>query len=219
MRRFAPQLDILPPPQRILWPDLDQVPAGFTLYGGTALALRLGHRQSIDFDFFSFRDIEPDRLLEDLAVLRNAHTLQREKNTLTVLVDRDGPIKLSFFGLPRLRQLSPPEQAQDNQIQVASLLDLAGTKASVVQRRAEAKDYIDLDAIFSTTDISIAEALGAASAIYGASFNPQITLKALSFFDDGNLHEVPIDARERLAAAARTADLDSLPSFESTELP
>ena len=49
---LAPRLDILPPPLRTLWPELAAVPGRFVLYGGTGLALRLGHRQSLDFDFF-----------------------------------------------------------------------------------------------------------------------------------------------------------------------
>jgi len=50
---FTPNLSILPPPQLRLWSELDATPEAFTLYGGTALALRLGHRTSVDFDFFS----------------------------------------------------------------------------------------------------------------------------------------------------------------------
>ena len=46
-------LNILPAEQRILWNELQSTPEHFALYGGTALALFLGHRQSIDFDFFS----------------------------------------------------------------------------------------------------------------------------------------------------------------------
>lgn len=46
-------MDILPASQRQLWPELDAVPADFVLYGGTGLALQLGHRVSEDFDFFS----------------------------------------------------------------------------------------------------------------------------------------------------------------------
>ena len=49
MPTFQPRVDILPPPQRTLWPELDATPDDFTLYCGTALALRLGHRQSGDF--------------------------------------------------------------------------------------------------------------------------------------------------------------------------
>jgi hypothetical protein len=48
---FTPHLNTLLAPQRALWPELGATPGAFTLYGGTALALRIGHRTSIDFDF------------------------------------------------------------------------------------------------------------------------------------------------------------------------
>lgn len=211
---MVPRLEILPPPQRALWPELVQIPKQFVLYGGTAIALRLGHRQSVDFDFFSFQDIDPGRLLVDLDLLRSARTLDRRPNTLTVLIERSGPIQISFFGLPRLKQLQPPDQAVDNAIKIASFLDLAGTKASVIQVRAEAKDYLDLDAIMTSTSIDLPSALSAAGAIYGTSFNPQVTLKALSYFEDGNLSALPDAIRERLATAARSVDLDHLPAVE-----
>lgn len=44
--RFTPRLDILPSAQRRLWDELGATPPEFTLYGGTAIALQLGHRQS-----------------------------------------------------------------------------------------------------------------------------------------------------------------------------
>jgi len=56
--------------------------------------------------------------------------------------------------------------------------------------------------------------LTAAQALYGASFNPQITLKALSYFEDGNLQLLPDDAKTRLTAAARDVDLDRLPRLD-----
>jgi hypothetical protein len=55
---FTPRLDILPPAQRTLSPHLIQVPGHFVLYGGTAIWLRLGHRQSVDFDFFSDAELD-----------------------------------------------------------------------------------------------------------------------------------------------------------------
>ena len=103
--------------------------------------------------------------------------------------------------------------APDNRLKVASLLDLAGTTASVVQVRAEAKDDIDSDALITAGLIALPMALAAAGAIYGQQFNPQITLKALSFFDDGNLELLPMATRLRLAAAARGVDLDALPEI------
>ena len=50
---LEPKLEILSAAQRILWLELATVPDTFVLYGGTGLALRLGHRVSVDFDFFS----------------------------------------------------------------------------------------------------------------------------------------------------------------------
>lgn len=99
----------------------------------------------------------------------------------------------------------------DNGLKIASLLDLAGTKASVVQLRAEAKDYLDLDTLITKGGISLPMALAAAKALYGLPFNPQITLKSLSYFDDGDLRSLPEESKMRLVAAAREVDLDRLP--------
>jgi len=95
-----------------------------------------------------------------------------------------------------------------------AFLDLAGTKASVVQLRAEAKDYIDIDALIMAGKVDLPLALSAAQWLYGSTFNPQITLKALSFFDDGDLRELPEDMKLRLATAAREVDLDRLPGID-----
>jgi hypothetical protein len=59
--------------------------------------------------------------------------------------------------------------------------------------------------------IDLPAALVCAREIYGPFFNPQLTLKALSFFGDGNLHRLPRDLQDRLARAAREVDLDRLP--------
>jgi hypothetical protein len=208
---FTPRLDILPPPQRRLWDELAAIPAEFVLYGGTALALHLGHRQSMDFDFFGNRPLDPMLLVPAVPFLAGAIVTQRAPNTFSCTVDRGGVIQVSFFGLPDLPRLAPPLIAPDNGLQVASLLDLAGTKASVVQVRAEAKDYIDIDALLNDGRIDLPMALAAGRAIYGASFNPQNTLKALSYFEDGNLRRLSRQVRDRLARAAREVDLDRLP--------
>jgi hypothetical protein len=210
---FKLRLDILPPAQRRVWDELAAIPPEFVLYGGTALALRLGHRQSIDFDFLGSRKFAPRALTDSLPLLAEATITQQAPNTLSVVVSRGGPVKLSFFGVPGIVRLQPAQIAPDNGLQVASLIDLAGTKASVVQQRAEAKDYIDIDAILTDGRIDLPSALAAAKAIYGRQFNPLITLKALSFFDDGDLHRLPDAIKDRLAAAARRVDAERLPAI------
>ena len=206
-------LDILPEAQRRLWGELRDLPSDFVLYGGTAIALQLGHRESIDFDFFSNRPLDGTQLDLSLPFLGGATITQREPNTLSCTVIRGGQIKLSFFGVPNLPRLAAPIVSQDNGLQIAALLDLAGTKASVIQMRAEAKDYIDIDALLSDGRIDLPTALASAKLIYGAQFNPQITLKALSYFDDGGLADLPDDVKLRLVRAVKAVDLDHLPSL------
>ena len=133
---FTPKLGILPPPQRSLWDELSETPPEFVLYGGTALALRLGHRHSEDFGFFSNRSFAPESLRKRIQYLQGAEISQMEANTLTAIVDRNGPVKVSFFGGLALNRVYDPDVTVDNKIQVASLLDVAATKLSTIQQRA-----------------------------------------------------------------------------------
>lgn len=207
---LIPRLDILPAAQRALWPELSATPQDFTLYGGTAIALRLGHRASADFDFFGRTGFDPDQLLATVPYLADARVLQREENTLTCRVTRGGPILVSFFGLPTIGRIEEPTPVEGPGLKIASLIDLAGMKVSVVQKRAQAKDYVDIDALLSA-GISLPSALAAGRAIYGSAFEPQITLKALTYFGDGDLPSLPAHFQRRLAAAATAVDLDNLP--------
>ena len=68
---FEPCLEILPECQKRLWQELDAVPPDFVLYGGTGLALQLGHRISEDFDFFSSSGFDPELLRSRLPFLRD----------------------------------------------------------------------------------------------------------------------------------------------------
>jgi hypothetical protein len=206
---FDPILSILPAPQRRLWPELSATPAQFTLYGGTALALRLGHRSSVDFDFFSNDHLDPDLLARAVPYLHGAERVQVAPDTLTCRVDRDGDVLVSFFGGLDLGHVLDPDVALGTSIKVASLLDIAATKLAVVQKRAEEKDYIDVDAILRS-GVTLTEALIAARTVYGERFNPVVTLKALSYFDD--VASLPPDVRGRLSLAVADVNVASLAS-------
>lgn len=214
---LKPHLDILPSPQRRVWSDLKDVPAEFVLWGGTAVALHLGHRQSVDFDFFSNVDADLDAMLRTCPLLRDCQVTSRSAGTLNCTVDRGGDVKLSFFAVPGVLQpLRPSLTVEDNGLQVASLIDLAAMKVKVVQDRAEAKDYIDIDAILREGSITLGQALRAAEMVYGQAFAPVPSLKALAYFDDGNLRTLDDDLRARLKAAVQSVDPLRLPSLERT---
>lgn len=206
-------LGMLPGPQRRLWSALGDTPTDFVLYGGTALALRLGHRESVDFDFFSRASFAPEDLRKRIGYLEAARTLQQSENTLTCAVDREGDVHVSFFGGLDLCSVHEPDRADGPGIFVASLLDVAATKVTTVQARADAKDYLDIDAVLRA-GVALEDALGAAGAVYGTGFNPLLTLKALTYYAEGDLDTVPNTVRDRLATAVGAVDLTHLPTFE-----
>ncbi len=207
---FRPNLSILPEPQRQLWAELRDTPKTFVLYGGTALALRLGHRQSEDFDFFSNKSFQPTSLRTSIPYLKHAEMTQFQENTLTAIVDRNGPVKLSFFGSLGIKRVHDPDIAEENGVQIASLLDLLASKLKTIHLRAEMKDYRDIVAMFDA-GLSLAEGLAAAAGIYGKEFNGALSLKALTFFQDGDLPSLTPAVQKRLLEAATSVNLKELP--------
>jgi Nucleotidyl transferase AbiEii toxin, Type IV TA system len=146
MSPFNPRKDILPPAQRELWMEL--LPAqglGFVLYGGTAIALRLGHRTSEDFDFFTERELHKEALLEAFPFITRSTVLQDRSNSFTVQVPfgrfENHYVKVSFFGSISFGRVGEPGITSDGVLQVASLDDLMANKVKVILQRVSAKDY------------------------------------------------------------------------------
>jgi hypothetical protein len=171
------------------------------LYGGTALALRTGSRESEDFDFFTNDPVDAHTLASTVSWLRDAELVQAAPSTATFLVDRGGRVKISFFGGLTLGRVGDVSEAVDTGVRVASLLDLAAQKVRVVQVRAERKDYLDLATLIDR-GITLPRALGAARALY-PEFAPLVTIKALSYFGDGDLDGLPDRVKAALARAAQ----------------
>ena len=204
---FKPILDILPSEQRKLWPALSDIPDCFVLYDGTALTLRLGHRFSVDFDFFSSNPVDFDTLFR-LPFVARAEVLQRERDTLTVSAmtdDTTNPVIVSFFGGIDTGRVGDPERTDDGVLRVASLLDLFGTKFKVLLQRVAARDYLDLAAILRA-GLPLKDGHGAAATLYGRQFPPTEPVKALSYFDKGDATNVDPATREFLARQAMAWD-------------
>lgn len=205
-----PQLSVLPPAQRRLWPELSEFPRHFVLYGGTGLALRVGGRQSEDFDLFTSEPVNAHALAESLACLTGAELIQAAPNTATWQVDRGGPVRVSCFGNLTFGRVGEVARSRDNHVQIASLMDLAAQKVRTIQVRALKKDYADL-ATLIRHGIPLAQALGAARGLY-PDFAPLVSLKALSYFGDGDLADLPEDIREfLLQSAASVREIPSIP--------
>jgi hypothetical protein len=166
------------------------------LYGGTAVALRCGNRESVDFDFFGPQPLDKDALRQAMPIVADGTVLQDEVDTLTVLTSR---VKLSFFGVG-VTSLAPPELTDDGVLLVASPVDLLAHKLKVILQRIEAKDYQDIDALLAY-GVSLHAGLTGAQTLFGKSFQPAESLKALTYFGDGDLTSVDAATRRRLRAS------------------
>lgn len=210
---FKPRMEILPPAQQRLWPELSKASdLGFVLYGGTAIALRLGHRPSVDFDFFSETPLDREMIKTAFPFVAQSSVLQDERNALSILVPYGGfehsHVKISFFGTIGFGRVGEPDITEDRVLQVASLDDLMATKVKVVLQRAEAKDYRDIAAMVNA-GISLSHGLAAARVIFGPNFQPSESLKALVYFNDGDLHT--LNKAEKNALVQAVSDIRELP--------
>ena len=206
---FEPTLSTLPEAQRDLWPALIDIPDSYVLYGGTALALRLGHRSSVDFDFFSSDTLDFGALYK-IPFIADAEVLQREPTALTISVNPPDPVKVSFFGNIGFGRVGRPDQTADGVLAVASLLDLFGTKLKVLLQRVAARDYLDLAAILRA-GVPLQDGLGAAVALYGNEFPPIDAVKALAYYGDDIVEEVDAATRRYLTHQASRWDFGVTP--------
>ena len=158
-------------------PALGAFKKDFYLAGGTALALQLGHRVSVDFDFFTERDFETEELYERIQKVFGEVTLTQESsNTLAIVVQDDMRISFMKYRYPLLDACVDTEH-----LRLASILDIGCMKLSTIVSRAELKDYVDL--FFILKHISLTKLLiDLAKKI--PSLDQIFVMKALVSFDD-----------------------------------
>jgi hypothetical protein len=199
---FEPHWEVLPTSQRVLWPRLAPgLKFGFVRYGGTAAALRLGHRSSIDFDFFTEKPIDASELEGEFSFWPQSTVIQQHPNALSVLAPSiGGNVKISFFGGIRIGRVGTPDLTGDGVMKIASMEDLLSTKLKVILQRIESKDYLDIVAILRS-GVKLENGLGAATAMYNPNFQASEAMKALTYFEGGDLISFPVPDREYLTRA------------------
>ena len=199
-QRLEPKLSILPAAQREILPHLAPAPKlGFVLYGGTAIALHLGHRESLDFDFFRSDSLDKDQLRTAFSFVRGAAVLRDTPDTLVILAEMpSGAVKVSLFGGIGFGRVNDPLQTSDGTLLVASLDDLMATKLKATLDRAEAKDYRDIAEMISV-GVPLAAGLSAFSQMFNGE--PAKVLRALGYFKDGDLNTLNAVDRKILCDA------------------
>ena len=161
---------------------------GFYLAGGTGLCLHLGHRRSVDLDFFCESDFDPDALLRELVAEGVAAANVRTKPSTLWFEVEDVPISLMRFCYPNMH--TPDEKWLG--IRVASLEDIAAMKIEAIASRGARKDFIDLYLICKR-GLGVKGALEAFNMRF-ASAHPDILhrLKALTYFNDAEREPLPV---------------------------
>ena len=150
----------------------------YYLVGGTAIALHIGHRRSVDFDMFKPTELNHKRNLDRIVASGLEYQVTRrvfEQMNLIV-----GDVKLTFFQYP-----FPvvPEDTFGNVFRMPSLLSLAAMKADALGRRSKWKDYVDLYFLL-TRYLKLREIADKANQIFGDLFSEKLLRAQLSYFDD-----------------------------------
>ena len=207
-QRLDPKFDVLPAAQQQIWNALAAAPRlGFVLYGGTAIALHLGHRRSIDFDFFRSASLDKNQIRAEFAFVKGAAVLQDTPDTQVMLAEMPaGLVKISFFGSIGFGRVNDPLLTRDGVLLVASLDDLMATKLKATLDRAEAKDYRDIAAMIAA-GVSLSAGLSAFKQMFNGE--PAQVLRAIGYFKDGDLNTLS-QADQQLLRSARDG-VDVLP--------
>ena len=155
----------------------------FGMVGGTAIALYLGHRRSIDFDMFSNKPFNNSALRRKI---KNTHSIQKvfkdETGQYTFFVNE---VQMTFYHFPF--KIDYSEKFEDY-ARIPNLLTLAAMKAFALGGRNKWKDYVDLYFILKDF-FSITEVSKKAKELFGGEFNEKIFRNQLVYFDDINYAE------------------------------
>jgi predicted nucleotidyltransferase component of viral defense system len=181
------RLDILPEGQERLFEILSDQSflKDFYLAGGTCLALQIGHRQSIDFDFFIPADFETTSIINKLTEIGRYQRENEEKNTINGILNE---IRISFFGY---RYEIIDEFKFYKKIRIAGLRDIAAMKLEAIAGRGSKKDFIDL--FFLLQHFSLEEIFAFHAKKYGLGLSNQYHhLKSLVYFADAESEAMPI---------------------------
>lgn len=170
--------EILNTNQIELLPIIQEFNNNYYLCGGTAIALHIGHRRSIDFDLFSISQINHKKIL-DIFTLNNLKPIitRRVEEQLNLIVNE---VKITFYNYPFDIEANINF---DNIINIPALKELAAMKAYALGRRAKWKDYIDLFFIL-TKHLEIRELIDISKKIYGDLFSEKQFRAQLAYFED-----------------------------------
>ena len=170
--------EILSPEQSALLNIVKLFSDGFGLVGGTAIALHLGHRESIDYDLFTIDEFINQKIRRKvLRATKIDAVLRDETGQFTFVING---VRFTFFQFPYKIDFS---ESFGDIVRIPDLLTLAAMKAFALGRRAKWKDYVDLYFILKANH-TVSEITAKGVEIFGREFNEKIFRTQLAYFKD-----------------------------------
>lgn len=170
--------EVLSKKQLELLPVMEKFKREYYLVGGTAIALHIGHRRSIDFDLFKWSPLNHKKNLDKLNLSGFSYKVTRYVVEQINLIIND--VKLTFFQYPF--EIKANEKFE-NTFRIPALIDLAAMKAYALGRRSKWKDYVDLFFLL-TEHFSIGQISARANEIFGDLYSEKLFRSQLCYFDD-----------------------------------
>jgi len=170
--------EILNKSQLELLPLVKQFKHEFFLVGGTAIALHLGHRRSIDFDLFKTAKLVLNRIMTRVSSINKPYNVTRRVEEQLNLTMND--VKFTFLEYPYPVKVNCKFE---DIIKLPDLLNLASIKAFALGRCSKWKDYVDLYYILKN-HYSVKEIAEISHNIYGQLFSEKLFRAQLSYFED-----------------------------------
>jgi predicted nucleotidyltransferase component of viral defense system len=170
---------------------------GFYLAGGTALALQIGHRTSVDFDFYTEKKFDSRKLREEFDKrFKKVQEIYIAEDTLELNIDGVG---VSFFKYP-YKLIRPCQKI--NEINLASKEDIAAMKIISISQRGRKRDFIDI--YFLIKEFGLEQIIQFVKEKY-PMFNIYVGLQGLTYFKDAN--EDPEKVRFKLLKEVKWTEI------------
>lgn len=154
----------------------------FALAGGTALALQIGHRVSMDLDFFGNREFSSDEIIDLLQGVKPLTIVSQRKNILILNVQN---VKVDFvnYRYPLLADLR-----REGNIRLLAAEDIAAMKLAAIAGRGRKRDFYDIYFLFSL--FTLRQMMD----FYNSKFedgSEMMVARSMTFFEDADLDEMP----------------------------
>lgn len=175
--------EILNDKQLELLPLMAKFRREYYLVGGTAIALHLGHRRSIDFDMFKLSAINHKKNLDRVNESGFPYMVTRRVSEQMNLVVND--VKVTFFQYPF--DIEPTEKLE-SYFRLPSLIQLAAMKAYALGRRSKWKDYVDIFFLLKNY-FTISEISKCATEIFGELYSEKMFRTQMCYFEDVDYSE------------------------------